>query len=79
MPLAHGADAAGLLDDELDAAIERILDERDRRGEAGRVDPRAEKPVLRHEHPGAHEGARAERDGAMERAVRGHQRIVDEA
>ena len=28
---AHDADAAGLLDDELHGAIERILDERDRR------------------------------------------------
>ena len=36
---ANGADAARLLDDVLHAAIEGILDERDRRGEAGRVDP----------------------------------------
>ena len=69
VPAAHDTDPPRLFDDELHAAIERILDERDRRREAGRVDPRAEKPVLRHEHHGAHDGARAERDGAMERAA----------
>ena len=49
---ANHADAAVLLDDELDGAIERILHERDRRGEAGRVDPQA-KPALRDEHDDA--------------------------
>ena len=43
--VAHGSDPPRLFDDELHAAIDRILDERDRRREAGRVDPRAEQPV----------------------------------
>ncbi len=33
-PVAHDANAPGLFDDELHAAIERILDEREGRGEA---------------------------------------------
>ncbi len=66
--VAHDSDPARLFDDELDAAIQWILNERDRCGEAGRIDLQA-KPALRPEQDHAHDEDRddacAERDCAV--------------
>ena len=75
--VAHDSDRPALLDDELDAAIEWILNERDRCGEAGRIDLQA-KPALRDEHDDARDDACAEHDCGVEPAARSHPRIVDD-
>ena len=75
----HDADAPGLFDDELHAAIERILDERDGRREARRVDLRAQ-PALRPNRHDAQNHARGERQRVEKHAHAGViGSIVDEA